>query len=48
VGATAARALGAGGVAASSTVVDRSDPTFRIKRARLVRDPDGHGLLVGQ
>jgi catechol 2,3-dioxygenase-like lactoylglutathione lyase family enzyme len=48
VAATAARALGAGGVAASSTVVERNDPTFRIKRARLVRDPDGHGLLVGQ
>jgi catechol 2,3-dioxygenase-like lactoylglutathione lyase family enzyme len=48
VAATAGRALAAGGVATSSTIVERDDATFRIKRARLIRDPDGHGLLVGQ
>jgi catechol 2,3-dioxygenase-like lactoylglutathione lyase family enzyme len=46
-GATS-RALAAGGVATSSTIVERDDTTFRVKRARLIRDPDGHGLLVGQ
>jgi len=48
VGATTAHALAGGGVATSSTIVERDDATFRIKRARLIRDPDGHGLLVGQ
>jgi catechol 2,3-dioxygenase-like lactoylglutathione lyase family enzyme len=48
VAAATTRALAAGGVATSSTVVERDDGTFRIKRARLIRDPDGHGLLVGQ
>jgi len=48
VAATSARAVGAGAAATSSTTVDRADAAFRIKRARLLHDPDGHGLLVGQ
>ena len=48
VAATAARALGAGAAATSPTPIDRADGAFRIKRARLLRDPDGHGLLFGQ
>jgi catechol 2,3-dioxygenase-like lactoylglutathione lyase family enzyme len=48
VGSASARALAAGGAAVSSTVVERDDAEFRIKRARLIRDPDGHGLLVAQ
>jgi hypothetical protein len=43
-----AGALGAGGVAVSSDIVEIDDAAFRIHRARLVRDPDGHGLLVAQ
>jgi catechol 2,3-dioxygenase-like lactoylglutathione lyase family enzyme len=48
VAAASSRALAAGGVAVSSTAVEREDATFRIKRARLIRDPDGHGLLLAQ
>jgi catechol 2,3-dioxygenase-like lactoylglutathione lyase family enzyme len=48
VGAATGRALAAGGVATSSTIVERDDAAYRISRARLIRDPDGHGLLVGQ
>jgi len=48
VAATTAHALGAGAVTTSPAPVDRADPTFAIKRARLLRDPDGHGLLFGQ
>jgi catechol 2,3-dioxygenase-like lactoylglutathione lyase family enzyme len=47
-GAASARALAAGGAAVSSNIVERDDVTFRIKRARLLRDPDGHGLLIAQ
>lgn len=43
-----AGALGAGGVAVSSDIVEVEDTAFQIHRARLLRDPDGHGLLVGQ
>ncbi len=48
VDAATGQALAAGGVATSSKMVERDDATFRIKRARLIRDPDGHGLLFGQ
>jgi catechol 2,3-dioxygenase-like lactoylglutathione lyase family enzyme len=48
VGAVTARALAAGGSPTSSTIVERSDVGFRIARARLIRDPDGHGLLIGR
>ena len=41
-------ALGAGGVAVSSDTVEVEDAAFRIHRGRLIRDPDGHGLLVAQ
>jgi catechol 2,3-dioxygenase-like lactoylglutathione lyase family enzyme len=43
-----AGALGAGGVAVSPDTVEVEDATFRIHRGRLLRDPDGHGLLVAQ
>ena len=48
VAGTSARALAGGAAATSSTPVDRADSTYRIRRARLLRDPDGHGLLFGQ
>jgi len=44
----AASAIGAGGAAVSSDAIELDDATFRIHRARLLRDPDGHGLLVAQ
>jgi catechol 2,3-dioxygenase-like lactoylglutathione lyase family enzyme len=44
----AAEAIGAGGAATSPKVVDREDVAFGTHRARLIRDPDGHGLLVAQ
>lgn len=43
-----ASALGAGGVAVSSDTVEIEDAAFRMHRGRLIRDPDGHGLLVAQ
>ena len=43
-----ARALGAGGVATSPGIVEAEDAAFEFHRARLIRDPDGHGLLVSQ
>jgi len=48
IGAATAGAIAAGGGATSPTIVERDDAAFRIKRARLIRDPDGHGLLVAQ
>jgi catechol 2,3-dioxygenase-like lactoylglutathione lyase family enzyme len=48
VGALAGRALGAGGAAVSPAVVERTDAAFRCRRARLIRDPDGHGLLIAE
>ena len=47
-GAAAQRAVGAGGVATSPAVVEIDDAAFECHRARLVSDPDGHGLLVAQ
>src|SRR6266700_2629832 len=41
-------ALVAGGVAVSADTVEVEDAAFRIHRGRLIRDPDGHGLLVAQ
>jgi catechol 2,3-dioxygenase-like lactoylglutathione lyase family enzyme len=43
-----AGALGAGGTAISPDLVDVADAAFGIRRGRLVRDPDGHGLVVAQ
>jgi catechol 2,3-dioxygenase-like lactoylglutathione lyase family enzyme len=48
VATASARALTAGAEATSSTVVERDDTTFRFSRARLLRDPDGHGLLIAR
>lgn len=48
LGAAAVRALAAGAGAVSPGVVERHDPTYRHHRARLVRDPDGHGLLLAE
>jgi catechol 2,3-dioxygenase-like lactoylglutathione lyase family enzyme len=48
VGAASDGAIAAGGAATSPAIVERDDTAFRIKRARLLRDPDGHGLLVAQ
>jgi catechol 2,3-dioxygenase-like lactoylglutathione lyase family enzyme len=48
VTALARRALDAGGAAVSPALVERTDPAYRLERARLIRDPDGHGLLIGQ
>jgi catechol 2,3-dioxygenase-like lactoylglutathione lyase family enzyme len=38
----------AGGVSVSATPVDVDEPVAGIHRAALVRDPDGHGLLLAQ
>jgi catechol 2,3-dioxygenase-like lactoylglutathione lyase family enzyme len=46
--AATARALGAGGVATSPAITEIDDTVFAFHRARLIRDPDGHGLLVSQ
>ncbi|HVZ72751.1 MAG TPA: VOC family protein [Polyangia bacterium] len=48
VAAASARALGAGGAAVSPDVVELDDPAFAFHRGRLVRDPDGHGLVVAR
>ena len=48
VAAATYRALGAGGVATSPGIVETDDAAFEFHRARLLRDPDGHGLLVSQ
>lgn len=45
VATTSARALAAGAEATSSAAVERNDAAFRFTSARLLRDPDGHGLL---
>jgi hypothetical protein len=45
--AAARGALAAGAVATSAAVVDLKD-VYGIQRARLLRDPDGHGLLLAQ
>lgn len=47
-GAAAARALAAGATPASSGAVEIDDRVDGIRRARLVRDPDGHGLLIAE
>jgi catechol 2,3-dioxygenase-like lactoylglutathione lyase family enzyme len=46
--AAIAGVLAAGGVATSPDVVEFEDAAYQIHRARLIRDPDGHGLLVAQ
>jgi len=48
LGAASAEALAAGATAVSPDVIEVSDGAFRIRRARLVRDPDGHGLLLAR
>jgi catechol 2,3-dioxygenase-like lactoylglutathione lyase family enzyme len=46
--ASSAQALQAGAVAVSPDAVTRDDPALKVHRARLLRDPDGHGLLFAQ
>ncbi|HVT10616.1 MAG TPA: VOC family protein [Polyangia bacterium] len=46
--AASAQALQAGAAPVSGETVTRDDPALQIRRARLVRDPDGHGLLIAQ
>ncbi len=46
--AAIAGVLAAGGVATSPGVVEFEDAAYEIHRARLIRDPDGHGLLLAQ
>jgi hypothetical protein len=41
-------ALAAGGTAVSTNVVERPDAAPGIQRGQLVRDRDGHGLLIAQ
>jgi len=41
-------ALNTGALAVSAEVVELEDAAYQISRARLIRDPDGHGLLVAQ
>jgi catechol 2,3-dioxygenase-like lactoylglutathione lyase family enzyme len=48
VAAASAAALGAGAAAVSSDVVELDDAALAIRRGRLVRDPDGHGLVLAQ
>jgi catechol 2,3-dioxygenase-like lactoylglutathione lyase family enzyme len=48
VGPAAGAAATDGGVAVSATPVDFDDRVAGIHRAALVRDPDGHGLLLAQ
>lgn len=43
-----ARALQAGAAAVSPEAITRDDPALQVHRARLLRDPDGHGLLIAQ
>jgi hypothetical protein len=38
----------AGATAAPGRMVDLADPTFRIRQAALIDDPDGHGLLLAR
>jgi catechol 2,3-dioxygenase-like lactoylglutathione lyase family enzyme len=48
VGAATGSALAAGGTAISPRVVERLDAAVGIHRGQLIRDPDGHGLLIAQ
>jgi len=48
VGAATERAVSAGAQAISPAAVERRDAAFRVQRARLIHDPDGHGLLLAQ
>jgi catechol 2,3-dioxygenase-like lactoylglutathione lyase family enzyme len=48
VDASSSAALAAGGTAVSPVIVEDPDGSFAIHRGRLIRDPDGHGLLVAQ
>jgi hypothetical protein len=48
VAPTAAAATADGAIAVSAQPIDVEDRATGVHRAALIRDPDGHGLLLAQ